>query len=325
MITPRMYFTDTTHGSAFAKDPDVVRFGDRYLMYYSILTADGLAIGIAESEDLDHWRRIGEIAPETEVERKGVAAPAGLVHDGRVHLFYQSYGQGPRDAICHAVSDDGVRFQRDPSNPIFRPRGGWTCGRAIDADIVAHGDRWLLCAATRDPEMEVQMLTAATARADCDFGRECWAQVADAPILRPELAWELDCIEAPSVCAGEGLLYMFYAGAYNNAPQQIGVAVSRDGVEWRRLSDRPLLPSGGPGEWNASESGHPGVFVDTDGSTHLFFQGNCTDGDDWYLSRTEVLWDGRLPYLVRPRDGEIFRLEEPHVEALDAPVTNDMS
>jgi len=318
MDMPRMYFTDTTSGSRFAKDPDVVRFGGRCLMYYTVRRPDCLAVGIAASDDLDHWERVGEVRPATEVESKGVAAPAALVHEGRVHLFYQSYGTGRRDAIRHAVSDDGLHFERDPSNPIFRPTGDWTCGRAIDADIVRHEDEWLLYAATRDPEMRVQMLTAARAPVDCDFSRECWSQAADRSILRPELDWEQDCIEAPTVCKHEGLLYMFYAGAYNNHPQQIGVAVSRDGVEWARQSDRPLLPNGAPDEWNASESGHPGVFVDDDGQTHLFFQGNRTGGEDWYLSRMKVAWDGRLPYLVRPRDGRQFRLQQPHIDALRA-------
>lgn len=30
----------------------------------------------------------------------------------------------------------------------------------------------------------------------------------------------------------DGKLYMFYAGGYNNEPQQVGVAVSTDGVTW---------------------------------------------------------------------------------------------
>ena len=54
-----------------------------------------------------------------------------------------------------------------------------------------------------------------------------------------------------------------------------------------------------PGEWNASESGHPGVFVDTDGRTHLFFQGNRDKGKTWYLSRVEIAWRDNLPTPVR--------------------------
>ena len=33
---------------------------------------------------------------------------------------------------------------------------------------------------------------------------------------------------APSLLQQKGVYYLFYAGAYNNAPQQIGVATSKD-------------------------------------------------------------------------------------------------
>jgi hypothetical protein len=115
------------------------------------------------------------------------------------------------------------------------------------------------------------------------------------PVLRPELPWERQCIEAPSVVARDGKLVMFYAGAYNNEPQQIGAAASADGVTWKRLSESPVLPVGNPREWNSSESGHPGAFVDRDGSTRLFFQGNNDNGKTWYLSSRKVEWRGGQP------------------------------
>jgi hypothetical protein len=90
---------------------------------------------------------------------------------------------------------------------------------------------------------------------------------------------------------------MFYAGAYNNAPQQIGVAVSEDGIVWKRLSEEPFLRNGQPGEWNESESGHPGIFTDRDGRTILFYQGNNDKGKTWLLSNVEVFWNDGIPYM----------------------------
>lgn len=49
-----------------------------------------------------------------------------------------------------------------------------------------------------------------------------------------------ECIEGASIVKKDNKLYMFYAGAYNNAPQQIGVAVSEDGLNWKRLSEEPF-------------------------------------------------------------------------------------
>ena len=87
---------------------------------------------------------------------------------------------------------------------------------------------------------------------------------------------------------------MFYAGSYNNAPQQIGVAESTDGIVWKRLSDEPFVRNGKPGEWNSSESGHPHIFTDADGRTYLFYQGNNDNGKTWYITQNEVIWrDGK--------------------------------
>jgi predicted GH43/DUF377 family glycosyl hydrolase len=302
---PSMHWADTTRGRPFAKDPSVVRFKGRYLMYYSVSpygdkrANDGWSIGIATSTDLDHWSKIGELLPVQDCESKGLCAPGAWVHQGRVHLFYQTYGNGPKDAICHAWSDDGVTFTRDATNPIFAPQGEWTAGRAIDAEVFPVGDRLFLYFATRDPAMKVQMVGVAGAPLTSDFSRPHWRLLVDGPILRPELPWERKCIEAPTLLRRGDTLWMFYAGGYNNEPQQIGVATSRDGLTWTRFSDQPLLANGAADAWNASESGHPGVFVDDDGRTHLFFQGNRDKGKTWYLSRQEITWPGNRPTPVR--------------------------
>ncbi len=300
-----MRFADDSRiGRPFAKDPAVVRFAGGYWLYYSLppfgdgSVGDGWAIGIARSDDLDTWRKVGEIIPQADYERNGLCAPGAIVLADRVHLFYQTYGNGPKDAICHAVSEDGLHFVRDTTNPIFAPMGAWTVGRAIDADVVVHEDRLLLYFATRDPAMRIQMLGVAAASLASGFGRDSWTQLCAAPILKPELPWEQECIEAPAVCKHGGVFFMFYGGAYNNKPQQIGCATSADGVRWQRLSDAPFLPNGAPGTWNASESGHPFVFVDDDGATSLFFQGNNDMGKTWYLSRKRIGWQSNRPYLM---------------------------
>lgn len=299
----QMRWTDTSRGKSIAKDPSVIYFKDRYLMYYSIppfgdkRPGDGWAIGIAESRNLADWKKVGELLPEQPCEQRGFAAPGAWIRDGKVHLFYCTYGNWEKDAICHAWSDDGITFIRDPSNPVFAPSGAWTSGRAIDPGVFPVGDRLLLYFATRDPAMKVQMLGVAGAPLDSNFGRAHWKQLVDGPILKPELPWERHCIEAPTLLRHGDTLWMFYAGGYNNEPQQIGAATSRDGLTWSRFSDQPLVPNGPPGSWNSSESGHPCAFVDHDGRTHLFFQGNQDNGRSWYLSKLTVEWVAGHPVL----------------------------
>ncbi len=296
-----MLFADTTRNKNYAKDPAVVYFSGQYIMYYSVppfgdgRSHDGWGIAYAVSPDLLNWQRKGEILRLSALEKNGFCAPGALVIRDQVHLFYQTYGNGANDAICHAVSDDGFNFTANPTNPIFSAEGDWSSGRAIDADVIIFNDRLFLYAATRDPKQEIQMLTGAYAPLASDFSRDNWTQFPGESILKPELDWEQKCIEAPATCLHNGKIFLFYAGAYNNCPQQIGCAVSNDGIHFRRISDQPLLPNGKPGEWNHSESGHPFVFTDHNGRQYLFFQGNNDNGKTWYLSQKEIHWHADTP------------------------------
>jgi beta-1,2-mannobiose phosphorylase / 1,2-beta-oligomannan phosphorylase len=305
---PSMKFGDTTRlGRPFAKDPHVILFGGRYLMYYSVPgytgkngIVHGWGIGIAESTDLLNWQRIGEVNtdPEATYESKGCAAPCARVIRGKVHLFYQTYGNGRNDAICHAWSADGVHFIRNKTNPIFHPDGNWNCGRAIDAEMIRCKGKYFLYYATRDTAYKIQLQGVAMAPGKSNFNREDWTNLSkDASMLKPELPWERDCIEGASVIRKNGKLFMFYAGAYNNAPQQIGVAESKDGVHWKRLSDQPFLANGKPGEWNSSESGHPHIFDNPNGDDYLFFQGNNDNGKSWFISNVKIRWKKGKPII----------------------------
>ena len=295
-----MLFTNTGLG-CFAKDPAVVRFHGRYYLYYSLRHADDrFGIGVAVSDDMEDWHSCSEIPQDTPCEARGIAAPGAIVLNGQVHLFYQTYGNWRRDAICHAVSDDGLNFRKNPENPVFHPTDDWCAGRAIDADVCVWNGRLHLYFATRDHDMRIQKIGGAWAALDSGFGRDAWTQLTRQSLLTPELRWEGECIEAPATLVHEGRLYMFYGGSYNCTPQQIGCAVSEDGVFFRRISLAPFIPCGAPGSWNSSESGHPFAFQDDDGRMYLFYQGSADKGHTWYLTRTEIRIVNGLPELVRP-------------------------
>ena len=116
-----MRFADPSRGRPFAKDPAVVRFGERYLLYYTVApygdgrAGGGFAIGIAASDDLDNWQKIGEILPNPAApyEANGLCAPGALVHEGRVHLFYQTYGSSTRPTATARATRSAT-----PSRPM---------------------------------------------------------------------------------------------------------------------------------------------------------------------------------------------------------------
>ena len=181
---------------------------------------------------------------------------------------------------------------------------------AVDAEVVEGDHQLYLYYASRNAAGyrsakagTIQLLGMATTdrQTNSDYEGAVWTNLRnDVSILYPTQAWEQQCVEAPSVLLHAGQYYMFYAGAYNNQPQQIGIAVSQDGLNWQRLPrlhGQPFLANGAPGTWNSSESGHPGIFQDVDGKTYLFFQGNNDNGNTWHISRREIVWSRAGPQL----------------------------
>ncbi len=292
----------------FAKDPTVIRHGGRYLMYYSVWNYDaahrpkgisrersGWWGAIAASTNLVDWTRVGDVEVDGAPSSVAWVAPCVKKFDGKVHIFAQGMPpakgtQTVHNVIWHATSDDGLRFRFGPGNPVLVPRNEWSIGRAIDAEVYRVGDRMMMMFATRErPRGLIQQLGIAWAPYGSDYGASRWTELSTkGPLLRPDLPWEMSCIEAPTVVRRKGIWYMFYAGAYNHERQQIGLAWSEDGVRFKRWRDEPVLRPGPAGSWNAGESGHPGVFEDDDGTVYLFYQGKDGPKGDYRLSCLKV-------------------------------------
>lgn len=301
-----MLYGDPVHlvdGKPWAKDPTVIRRDGRYLMYYTVRTPKGYGGAIAESKNLVDWRRVCDIEVSGAPFERGWVAPCAKVFDGKVHLFAQApapegivtsagVSAAGKNVIWHATSDDGIHFEMAPGNPAFVPNNRWSVARAIDAEVYREGDSMILAFATREaPGAKIQQLGLAKAPYGSAYGRADWTELTiDAPLLRPELEWEGHCIEAATTIRRGALRYMFYAGSYNHERQQIGLAVSKDGIRYSRCGEGPVLTHGPEGSWNEWESGHPGIFEDDDGKVYLFFQGKATKTGGYSLSCLLAEW-----------------------------------
>ena len=99
--------------------PSVVRDGNGLRMYYGAQTATGFAIGLATSTDGINWTRHGDPVLEAgeawetqNVDRpRVVKSPDGWV------MIYQGGSFVERRGL--AISEDGIRWQKYPSNPIL--------------------------------------------------------------------------------------------------------------------------------------------------------------------------------------------------------------
>ena len=145
--SPAMKWGDPSRlGRPFSKDPSVIRFSGQYLLYYSMTAYDkkmappgaakGWAIGIAQSTDLVHWDKVGEILPEQECEKNGIVNGRAILLDGKLHLFYNTYHNGRARRVVPRHQHRRIHFTRDPDQSRWRASGNWNNGRAIDVDVV---------------------------------------------------------------------------------------------------------------------------------------------------------------------------------------------
>ena len=287
----------------FSKDPTVIRKGNEYMMYYSIKSYEktvspepahnGWDTGIARSTDLVNWTRVCDLDLRDSKGNKiyGAVAPCVKVIDGQIHMFYQRmWEKANNNNIWHATSEDGITFTNTCDTPVFVPETSWSINRSIDAEVYRVKDKMILMFATRDETKTYQLLGMAEAPYGSDYGPDKWTLLStEGPFLKPDMDWEMSCIEAPTVIKHKGVWYMFYAGAYNHEKQQIGLATSTDGINFTRIApDGLLFTHGEEGTWNHGESGHPGVFQDEDGQVYLFFQGKDSPDGNYMLSVCKV-------------------------------------
>lgn len=76
------------------------------------------------SHDLRTWE---ELAPaiqpgaKDDVDGGGIWTGSATIADGVWHIFYTGHGADQLQAVCHATSEDGVTWVKDPRNPISKP------------------------------------------------------------------------------------------------------------------------------------------------------------------------------------------------------------
>lgn len=126
-----------------------------YLMFYdtsSKLSPNAETIGLAYSSDGIRWKRHGErpvLLPHSSSEAwdgTNVFRPSIIKIDNTYQMFYSGANSAIKDAsqghgIGHASSKDGVRWRRNPNNPIFLYSDGvkWRDAR-IHAPVVLFDD-----------------------------------------------------------------------------------------------------------------------------------------------------------------------------------------
>jgi hypothetical protein len=163
--------------------------------------------------------------------------------------MYYSEWDGRTWHTAHARSADGISWQKlgRVLSPDPRTWEGSYSAANGSALIVGNQTWYWYVAGRRD-------------RPQIGLARE-WRKESR-PVLTtgPYRAWDEYGVADPYVIKIGDTFYMYFLGEDRAWRQRIGVARSRDGIQWEKLRSSPVLEVGGPGEFDENGLGEPAVW-----------------------------------------------------------------
>jgi len=252
-IIPR---TPGTFYSVHAANPDLHFFNGTYWLYFRGQAEEGHdQIGVCQAQpshfDGVHWRMRSEnpvlrvSADPAAFDSGHILDPAVLEVDGQVRLYYTAHRSDWNDwnIPSHtglAVSDDGIHFEKWGKSPV-------ALGTA--PEIVHWNDRFYLLVQRKNQSgyFEIYCLTSS----DGFHFQEALAR----PVFGPSKqagAFDAFSVSTVRIWAEADWFYLFYGGCprYFDYPGAIGLARSRNLLEWERYPGNPVLERGLPGTWD---------------------------------------------------------------------------
>ena len=206
--------------------------GHGWLMWYTGQVWDGghgvSKIGIARSDDgihFERFRRDPVLVPEADFEKESVMNPFVMVEDGKFRMWYAAGETYEPNTICYAKSDDGIRWEKYPGNPIFscNPDKEYEQERIGACDVLKEDGGYLMFyIGYRDID------TACICAARSPDGITGWTRVPENPLVTPTPgAWDADACYKPAVVrSADGTCRLWYNGR-RGGEEYIGYASGR--------------------------------------------------------------------------------------------------
>lgn len=221
-----------------ALNPAVVRRGGLYYNFYSGYDGRRWRTGLATSADGIKWQKHGPVlAPDPATWEGDYIAANGSVLLVRDEFFYW-YQAGEPPRIGLATSRDGRHWVKRPTPVLdLGPRGAWDERGVADPYVVRFGSQYYLFYLGQDRARRQRLGLA------CSSDGIRWRKLRVNPIL--ELgepgAFDENGLGEPAVWASHGWYWMLYTGRDRREYRRLGLARSRDGVRWQRVSTRPVF------------------------------------------------------------------------------------
>jgi predicted GH43/DUF377 family glycosyl hydrolase len=207
--------------------PVVIKYGNRYQMWYTGQARGHSWIGYAASQDGKTWQRRSDkpvLSAEKSWEKVAVMCPH-VLYDEKLKLYRMWYSGGEQyepNAIGYATSKDGLKWTKLENNPIFQPvpENAWEKERVTACQVMRQGD-WYLMFYIGFRDRDHAQIGVARSR----DGIGDWQRHPDNPIIRPgKDKWDHDAVYKPYALF-DGRRWLLWYNGRKGGVEQIGLAL----------------------------------------------------------------------------------------------------
>ena len=207
----------------------VCRTNERWLMWYTGQSSGTSRIGLAESDDGLHFKRLRRepvLEPTLPFEGVSVMNPCILAEGEGFRMWYSAGENYEPDVICHAASTDGITWSKHSQGPVFGPDASspfdaYKVG-ACDVHRISGGYAMFYIGYQN---LDVSRICLALSK----DGIGEWTRSKDNPLVSPSSgSWDRHAIYKPSVLIDEvsDRMLIWYNGR-NGTHEAIGFAEAR--------------------------------------------------------------------------------------------------
>lgn len=253
-------------------NPSVIRQGEAYYNLYSGFDGKTWHTGLAVSADGITWRKEGKlISPDPQTwEGSYIAANGSAIADESGILYYYVAGEPPRIGLARSSNGHQWRRNGQPVLPLG-PVGSFDERAVADPYVIRANGNYFMFYLGQDRARRQRLGVARSADG------VVWYKLRRNPIL--ELgegdAFDANGLGEPAVWASRGYYWMLYTGRDRNEMRRIGMARSRNGVDWEKL---PQVFAGDQA-WNSKVVCDPTVLIEN-GSVRVWFGGGDVAAPD---------------------------------------------
>lgn len=284
-------------------NPSVIEFEGNLFNYYSGYDGRIWRTGIATSEDGLNWSKY-EANPVIDIDVNGwdnqyiAANGAAIVINDKVYYYYQGQGEDGHAQIGLAISEDGYTFEKYSNAPVLSigDEGTWDERGVADPYVIEFEGKYYLYYLGMNNEY-VQKLGVAISEDGINWVKNIKNPIMDVGSIED---FDTNGLGEPSIFYEAPYFYMIYTGRDKNEIRDIGIAISTDGINFKKINNIGIFngKATNSGRWNSR------VICDTtiikiDGQYYMYYGGgdsaepaqNLNGEIGLALLRVKEVWD----------------------------------